>query len=69
MIEDFHKLQPYSLEKNEKEQLLLAELNQLTEMHRLRCVEYANYLDAIGYTQNQSKTLNEMPFVPIRVFK
>lgn len=69
MIEDFHKLQPYSLEKNEKEQLLLGELNQLTEMHRSRCVEYANYLDVIGYTKNQAKTLDEIPFVPIRVFK
>lgn len=69
MIEDFHKLQPYSLEKNEKEQLLLEQLNQLTEMHRLRCVEYANYLDAIGYSQNQAKTLDEIPFVPIRIFK
>ena len=69
MIEDFHKLQPYSLEKNEKEQLLLGELNQLTEMHRSRCAEYANYLDAIGYTRNQAKTLDEIPFVPIRIFK
>lgn len=69
MIEDFHKLHPYSLEKNKKEQLLLRELNQLTEMHRSRCVEYANYLDAIGYSQNQAKTLDEIPFVPIRVFK
>lgn len=69
MIEDFHKLQPYSLEKSEKEQLLLGELNQLTEMHRAKCIEYANYLQAIGYIQNQAKTLAEIPFVPIRIFK
>ena len=69
MIEDFHKLQPYSLEKREKEQLLLGELRQLTEMHREKCVEYANYLDAIGYAPNQAETLEEIPFVPIRIFK
>lgn len=69
MIEDFHKLQPYSLEKREKEELLLKELNQLTEMHRTKCAEYANYLEAIGYVQNEAKTLVELPFVPVRIFK
>lgn len=69
MIEDFHKLGPYSLDKNDKEQLLLGELNQLTELHRIKCVEYANYLDAIGYIQSQAKSLDEIPFVPIRIFK
>ena len=69
MIEDFHKLQPYSLGKNEKEHLLLGELIQLTEMHRAKCPEYANYLNAIGYAPNQAKTLEEIPFIPIRIFK
>lgn len=69
MIEDFHKLGPYSLDKNDKEQLLLGELNQLTELHRIKCVEYDNYLNAIGYIQSQAKSLDEIPFVPIRIFK
>lgn len=69
MIDDFHKIQPYSLEKAEKEQLLLKELNQLTKMHKAECAAYANYLDAIGYEQEQAKTLEEIPFVPIRIFK
>ncbi|MFG6382912.1 MAG: acyl-protein synthetase [Lachnospiraceae bacterium] len=69
MIENFHKLPLYSLKKSEKEQLLLEELNQLTEMHRIKCVEYAHYLEAIGYTQSQAETLEEIPFVPIRIFK
>lgn len=69
MIENFHKLLPYSLGKKEKEKMLLEELRQLTEMHRTRCVEYANYLDAIGYAENQAQTLAQIPFVPIRIFK
>lgn len=69
MIEDFHKLPPYSLMKGEKEALLLSELNRLTQRHRARCREYASYLEAIGYTQNQAKTLDEIPFIPIRIFK
>ena len=68
MIEDFHKLPPYALEKSEKEQLLLSELNQLTALHRARCAEYANYLDAIGYFCNQAGTLEEVPFVPVSLW-
>lgn len=68
MIEDFHKLPPYSLAKPEKERLLLKELNELTEMHRKKCVEYARFLDAIGYA-GQAKALEEVPFLPIRIFK
>lgn len=69
MIEKFHQLQPYSLGKTEKEQLLFEELKELTELHRTRCVEYANYLDAIGYSFDQAQALKEIPFVPIRIFK
>lgn len=69
MIEDFHKIPPYSLEKKEKELLLLEELNQLTELHRMRCVQYANYLEAIGYVHSRAKTLEQIPFVPVRIFK
>jgi len=69
MIDNFHKLQPYSLEKTEKAQLLLGELKELTEIHRTKCVEYANYLDAIGYDFDRAQALEEIPFVPIRVFK
>lgn len=69
MIEDFHKLPPYSLEKSEKELLLLGELNWLTGMHREKCAEYAAFLDTIGYAQSQAKSLDEIPFIPIRIFK
>ncbi len=69
MIEDFHRLSPYSLKKIEKEHLLLRELKELTEMHRERCAGYGSYLDAVGYGPDQAKALYEIPFVPIRIFK
>lgn len=68
MIEDFHRLPPYSLAKPEKERLLLAELNGLTEAHQARCVEYARFLDAVGYA-GPAESLEDVPFVPIRIFK
>ena len=61
MIEDFHRLSPYSLKKIEKEHLLLRELKELTEMHRERCAGYGSYLDAVGYGPDQAKALYEIP--------
>lgn len=69
MIEDFHKLAPYSLPKEEKEQLLLRELNTLTELHRKNCPQYAYYLDAISYPHTDASSIEDLPFVPIQIFK
>lgn len=69
MIDEFHKLPLYALEKEKKEQQLLKEMNRLTALHRERCPEYSRYLDAIGYTREQADTLEEVPFVPVGVFK
>ena len=69
MIDDFHKIAPYSLSKGEKEKLLLNEIRELTEWHRKSCIEYNNYLNAIGYDQVRINSLTEVPFLPIRAFK
>ena len=69
MIEEFHKLPPYSLAKKEKEQLLLKELNGLTKLHRENCPQYAHYLDAIGCPHGDATALEAVPFVPIQIFK
>jgi phenylacetate-coenzyme A ligase PaaK-like adenylate-forming protein len=69
MIDEFHKLKPYSLSKEEKEILLLNRMNELTRFHYERCPNYAHYLDAIGYNSSEASTLEEVPFIPIRIFK
>ena len=69
MLEVFHKLAPYALPKAEKEKLLLSAMRELTEWHRHRCVSYQRYLDAIGYDPAGVKTLENVPFLPIRAFK
>ena len=61
-------LQPYSLKKEDKERLLLKQLNELTKLHKNKCKEYANYLKVIGYSE-KAKDLVDIPFLPVRVFK
>lgn len=69
MIEEFHAVPPYSLGKKDKEQLLLKELNELTELHRSKCPGYANFLKVTGNEGKAAEKLEDIPFIPIRVFK
>lgn len=69
MLEEFHSLPPYSLKKYEKQALLLCRMNELTKHHYEVCQEYARYIDAIGYQGKEAETLEDIPFIPIRIFK
>ena len=69
VIEDFHALEPYSLSKTEKQAMLLRTMQELTEWHRYHCGSYQRFLDAIGYAPSAVKTLEDVPFLPIRAFK
>lgn len=69
MIEDFYELEPYELNKAEKEKLLTKELLELTEFHRNHCKEYANFLKNLGYDSKNVKGVADIPFYPVRLFK
>ena len=69
MIEDLHNIEPYSLEKKEKGELLLKELLELTELHRKNCEEYRNILSAFQFDFANVKSLEDIPFLPVRIFK
>ena len=69
MIDDLHKLEPYTLSKGEKEMTLLRAMQELTEWHAQHCIPYRHYLDAIGYDAAKVKALEDIPFLPIRAFK
>lgn len=69
MIEDFHKLAPYELDRDEKSRMLAKELLELTAYHREHCKEYGNFLDMIGYDEKDVKDIYDIPFFPVRMFK
>ena len=43
MIDVFHELEPFSLDRDEKRELLLGELKELTAFHDSKCQEYHNW--------------------------
>ncbi len=68
-LEDLLAIPPYSLEKKEKAECLTCLLKRLTEGHRERCPEYRKITEALGYNENEVKTLEDIPFIPVRLFK
>jgi phenylacetate-coenzyme A ligase PaaK-like adenylate-forming protein len=59
---------PYGLDKQAKQALLLSTLNTLTQWHQQQCAPYRNILAGI-FKRNEAQTLEDLPFVPVRLFK
>ena len=60
---------PYSLLREEKEGFLLGTMQQLTAHHYANCPEYRKLLDAFGKSPEKTKSLIDVPFLPVRLFK
>ena len=70
MIDNFHNLEPYSLNKEEKEKLLLEHELELTKFHYNHCELYRNILNAMGGGNlDDIKSLYDLPSIPVRLFK
>lgn len=64
----FDLSQPYGLDKQAKQALLLETLNALTQWHQQQCEPYRNILAGI-FKNKVAQTLDDLPFVPVRLFK
>ena len=68
-LADIMNTQPFSLEHKEKTELYFQALSDLTKHHYNRCPPYKNLLDTLEYTPGQGNGVEEIPFVPVRLFK
>lgn len=66
---EYLKKEPYSFSRNEKRKILAEYLSDLTNYHRAHCVEYARILTALGKTNDSFDTLEDLPFLPVQLFK
>lgn len=69
MIEEFHRLNPYGLDRTEKGRVLTGALKELIRFHRDHCPAYANFLDMLNYDESKVSTPADIPFFPVRLFK
>lgn len=68
-INEILNLAPYSLDQADKFQLLNDRLHDLTRHHYENCPEYKRMFDATGLDINQLPAYEELPFLPVRLFK
>lgn len=61
--------EPYELNREEKNKLLLARLNTLSNLHMNHCAEYARVCNLLYPMGAKAKCLEEVPFLPVSVFK
>lgn len=69
MLDDFYSYGSYELDKEFKDKLVTNELLKLTELHRDKCLPYANMLCAMNYSPEQVRHASDIPFFPVRLFK
>jgi len=68
-FEEYLDIAPYSLEKDKKRKFLLSELNNLISMHSQKSKEYHSILKAYGLIDKNFESLEDMPYLPVRLFK
>lgn len=68
-LDELFQIPPYGLAAPEKERALSEMLSALTRHHYNNCCEYHKILDALGYDPSGTYACEELPYLPIRLFK
>ena len=68
-FDEILKIPPYSLDEEEKGELLTERLVELTKLHQQNCLEYKRVLEAIDFDVDKAASYKELPFLPVRLFK
>ena len=63
------QLAPYAVGKEDKRELLTRKLTELTCFHAEACPAYGRMLRTIGYDSARIGSYEELPFLPVRLFK
>lgn len=68
-LEKFYNIEPYALNKNDKDSLLTERLKELSLFHYKNCKEYKSIIDGYGINLEMIKSEVDVPFLPVRIFK
>ena len=60
---------PFSLESSRKQRLMLETMRHLSHWHVDRFASYRKITEALGADPSDLKTLNDIPYLPVRLFK
>ncbi len=68
-IDKILQLQPYSLNREDKAEVYSDALSFLTKKHYENCRLYKNFIDGLDFNIESIHTAEEIPFIPVRLFK
>lgn len=68
-IDRMYEMNPFSLERNEKNELLTQELKELTRFHFEHCTTYRDILKGLNTDIDRVHSYYDLPFIPVRLFK
>ena len=68
-IDEILEIAPYSLDKEAKRTMLNARLCMLTRAHYNLCAPYKSMMDAVRLDINNLPEYDQLPFLPVRLFK
>lgn len=68
-LEKFYELEPYELNKKEKNELFFEEIKSLTKHHYNSCSGYKKILDRLNVNSESIEKVEDIPFIPVRLFK
>jgi hypothetical protein len=60
---------PFALDRAEKNALYLRAMRDLTQHHYEKCPEYRRILDQTGFRPDAAHSVEDFPFIPVRLFK
>lgn len=67
--QDILQREPYGVSREEKRALLTEKLKELTAHHAAACSAYGRMLRTIGYDSARIDCFEQLPFLPVRLFK
>jgi len=68
-LEQLLQIDPFSLDKLKKIEVLTLGLKELTKFHSESCVGYKQMMDAVNFNLSKINTYYDLPFLPVRLFK
>ena len=68
-IDEILHIPPYSLDRDAKRKMLNERIGELTRYHYEHCELYRKMMDAVGLDINNLPEYDELPFLPVRLFK
>ncbi len=68
-LDEILEIPPFSLEREQKQELLTAALKRLTIFHQNHCKAYGQILRLLHADPQNAVQYEELPFLPVRLFK